>query len=77
MTVAASWSRIRGWIAAHHPATSALINPPASGVDLRYLEAAINRPLPADLVELLQLANGTEHRAVRGSLIPRSTTSCR
>ena len=25
---------------------------------------------PADLVELLELANGTQHRAVRGSLIP-------
>lgn len=70
MSVAASWSRIIGWLAAHHPATASLVNPPATAVDLRYLEAAINRPLPADLVELLEIANGTEHRAVRGSLIP-------
>jgi cell wall assembly regulator SMI1 len=70
MTVTASWSRIIAWIAAHHPATATLINPPATAVDLRYLEAAINRPLPADLLELLELANGTQHRAVRGSLIP-------
>jgi cell wall assembly regulator SMI1 len=70
MTLTASWSRIIAWIAAHHPATATLINPPATAVDLRYLEAAINRPLPADLLELLELANGTQHRAVRGSLIP-------
>ncbi|MEU4603464.1 SMI1/KNR4 family protein [Kribbella sp. NPDC023972] len=70
MTVATSWSRIVGWLAANHPATAALVNPPATAVDVRYLQAAINRPLPADLVELLELANGTEHRAVRGSLIP-------
>ncbi|TDU87428.1 cell wall assembly regulator SMI1 [Kribbella voronezhensis] len=70
MTVSTSWPRIAGWLAAHHPTTATLINPPATAVDLRYLEAAVNRPLPADLVELLELANGTEHRAVRGSLIP-------
>ncbi|WP_433013908.1 SMI1/KNR4 family protein [Kribbella sp. CA-294648] len=70
MSVATSWSRITVWLDAHHPATAALVNPPATAVDLRYLEAAINRPLPADLVELLELANGTEHRSVRGSLIP-------
>jgi cell wall assembly regulator SMI1 len=70
MTVATSWAAILGWLAAHHPATAALINPPATAVDLRYLEATINRPLPADLVELLELADGTEHRAVEGSLIP-------
>lgn len=68
--VAASWSRIVDWLTVHHPATAALVNPPATAVDLRYLEAAINRPLPADLVALLKLADGTEHRAVRGSLIP-------
>ncbi|GAB2553570.1 SMI1/KNR4 family protein [Kribbella endophytica] len=65
--VATSWARIAGWLV---PATRRLINPPATPVDLRYLEAAMNRPLPADLVELLQLANGTEHRAIRGSVIP-------
>ncbi|TDW18971.1 SMI1/KNR4 family protein [Kribbella kalugense] len=70
MTVARSWSRIVDWLAANHPTTAALVNPPATAVDIRYLQAAINRPLPADLVELLELANGTEHRAVRGSLIP-------
>jgi cell wall assembly regulator SMI1 len=70
MTVATSWPRIVGWLTANHPATAALVNPPATAVDIRYLQAAINRPLPADLVELLELANGTEHRAVRGSLIP-------
>ncbi|MEU4390580.1 SMI1/KNR4 family protein [Kribbella sp. NPDC023855] len=70
MSVATSWSRITGWLAVHHPATATLVNPPATAVDLRYLEAAINRPLPADLVELLELANGTQHRSVRGSLIP-------
>jgi cell wall assembly regulator SMI1 len=70
MTVATSWSRIIGWLATNHPATAALVNPPATAVDIRYLQAAINRPLPADLVELLELANGTEHRAIRGSLIP-------
>ncbi|TDW98264.1 SMI1/KNR4 family protein [Kribbella sp. VKM Ac-2566] len=70
MTVATSWSRIVGWLATNQPATAALVNPPAAAVDIRYLQAAINRPLPADLAELLELANGTEHRAVRGSLIP-------
>jgi cell wall assembly regulator SMI1 len=70
MAVTTSWLRIADWLAAHHPATASLINPPATAVDLRYLEAAINRPLPTDLIELLQLANGTEHRAVHGSLIP-------
>lgn len=70
MTVAMSWPRITGWLAANHPATAALVNPPATAVDIRYLQAAINRPLPADLVELLELANGTDHRAVWGSLIP-------
>ncbi|WP_328327341.1 SMI1/KNR4 family protein [Kribbella sp. NBC_00382] len=70
MTVAVSWSRLAGWLAAHQPATAELINSPATAVDLRYLEAAVNRPLPGDLVELLELADGTEHRAVRGSLIP-------
>jgi cell wall assembly regulator SMI1 len=69
-TVATSWSRIVGWIDAHQPATAAPINPPLTAVDLRYLEAAINRPLPADLVELLEVADGVQHRAVRGSLIP-------
>jgi hypothetical protein len=59
-----------GWLADNHPATAALVNSPATAADVRYLQAAINRPLPADLVELLELANGTEHRAVRGSLIP-------
>ncbi|ONI78386.1 hypothetical protein BWI15_00465 [Kribbella sp. ALI-6-A] len=70
MNVATSWGRIISWLTAHHQATATLINPPATVVDLRYLEAAINRPLPADLVALLKLANGTQHRAVRGSLIP-------
>ncbi len=70
MTVATSWARITGWLAAEVPTTAALINPPATPVDLRYLEAAMNRPLPGDLVELLQLANGMEHRAVRGAVIP-------
>jgi cell wall assembly regulator SMI1 len=70
MTVAASWSRITGWLAGHQPATVSLVNQPATAVDLRYLQAAIDRPLPADLAELLELADGTEHRAVRGSLIP-------
>ncbi|MFI5712154.1 SMI1/KNR4 family protein [Kribbella sp. NPDC051620] len=70
MTVAVSWARITGWLAVNHPAMAAMINPPATAVDLRYLQAAVNRPLPGDLVELLELANGTEHRAVRGSLIP-------
>jgi cell wall assembly regulator SMI1 len=65
--VATSWARIAGWLV---PATRRLINPPATPVDLRYLEAAMNRPLPADLVALLQLANGTQHRAIRGSVIP-------
>ncbi len=76
MTVATSWSQITGWLAMHHPTAAALINPPATPVELRYLEAAMNRPLPADLVALLELANGTEHRAIRGSLIRPSTTSC-
>ncbi|WP_432942597.1 SMI1/KNR4 family protein [Kribbella sp. CA-253562] len=67
---AASWPRITGWLAEHAPATARLVNPPATPVDLRYLEAAMNRPLPADLIELLQLADGTEHRAIRGSVIP-------
>lgn len=70
MDVAASWDRITNWVTVHHPATAALINPPATAVEVRYLQAAINRPLPADLVTLLELANGTQHRAVRGSLIP-------
>lgn len=70
MTVATSWLRIADWLADNHAATAALVNPPATAVDVRYLQAAINRPLPADLVELLELANGTEHRAIRGSLIP-------
>jgi hypothetical protein len=65
--VPTSWARIAAWLT---PATRRLINPPATAVDLRYLEAAMNRPLPADLVELLQLANGTQHRAIRGSVIP-------
>jgi cell wall assembly regulator SMI1 len=70
MTVATSWERIVGWLAVHQPKTVGLINPPATAVEIRYLGAAINRPLPDDLVEFLELANGTEHRAVRGSLIP-------
>jgi cell wall assembly regulator SMI1 len=70
MAVATSWPRITGWLTAHHQATASLINPPATADDLRYLESAVNRPLPADLIELLELANGTEHRAVQGSLIP-------
>lgn len=70
MDVETSWPRIIAWLAEHHQATAALINPPATSVDLRYLEAAINRALPADLVSLLKLANGTQHRAMRGSLIP-------
>ncbi|MEV0283756.1 MULTISPECIES: SMI1/KNR4 family protein [unclassified Kribbella] len=70
MDVTTSWHRIINWLTAHDQATATLINPPATAVDLRYLEAAINRPLPADLVALLELANGTEHRAIQGSLIP-------
>src|SRR5690349_3595938 len=65
--VATSWARIVGWLV---PATRRLINPPATPVDLRYLEAAMNRRLPGELVELRQLANGTRHRAIRGSVIP-------
>ncbi|WP_344158618.1 hypothetical protein [Kribbella yunnanensis] len=70
MTVSKSWSRIVDWLATNHPSTVPHINPPATAVDLRYLQAAMNRPLPADLVEYLQIANGTEHRYIRGSLIP-------
>ena len=70
MTVATSWSQITGWLAVHHPTAATLVNPPATPVDLRYLQAAMNRPLPTDLIELLELANGTQHRAIRGSLIP-------
>ncbi|MGZ0148653.1 SMI1/KNR4 family protein [Kribbella sp. WER1] len=70
MSVAVSWARVVGWLEENHPGTAELVNPPATAVDIRYLEAAVGRPLPWDLVELLELANGTEHRAVRGSLIP-------
>ena len=65
--VPTSWARIVDWLV---PATRRLINPPATPVDLRYLEAAMNRPLPADLVALLQLADGTRYRAIRGSVVP-------
>ncbi|MFI5734636.1 SMI1/KNR4 family protein [Kribbella sp. NPDC051587] len=70
MSVATSWDRIVGWLAANHPATVPHINPPATAVDLRYLQAAMNRPLPTDLVEYLQIADGTNHRYVGGYLIP-------
>ncbi|WP_427892864.1 SMI1/KNR4 family protein [Kribbella sp. GL6] len=70
MAVASSWSKIVEWLATNQPATAGLINPPATPVDIRYLQAAINRPLPDDLVEFLRIANGTEHRAIRGSLVP-------
>ncbi|MFC9692828.1 SMI1/KNR4 family protein [Kribbella sp. NPDC056951] len=70
MTVSTSWSRIVDWLATNHPSTVPHINPPATAVDLRYLQAAMNRPLPADLVEYLQIANGTTHRSIAGSLIP-------
>ncbi|GAB3925636.1 hypothetical protein GCM10029976_019210 [Kribbella albertanoniae] len=70
MPVATSWSRIVEWLAANDPATVTRINPPATAVDLRYLQAALNRPLPVDLVEYLEIADGTEHRYIRGALIP-------
>ncbi|TDD50489.1 hypothetical protein E1263_31005 [Kribbella antibiotica] len=70
MSVATSWARIVGWLASNHPASIPHINPPATAVDLRYLQAAMNRPLPVDLVDFLQIANGTNHRYIYGYLIP-------
>jgi cell wall assembly regulator SMI1 len=70
MPVASSWSRIVGWLEANDPSTATRINPPATAVDLRYLQAAMNRPLPMELVEYLEIANGTEHRSIRGALVP-------
>ncbi|MET7282592.1 SMI1/KNR4 family protein [Kribbella sp. NPDC005582] len=70
MSVATSWSRIVSWLEANDPATATRINPPATTVDLRYLQAAMNRPLPTELVEYLEIANGTEHRYIRGALVP-------
>lgn len=77
MTVARSWSRIVGWLADNHPATAALVNPPATAADVRYLQAAINRPLPADLVELLELATVRSTGRSEDRSSRRSTTSSR
>lgn len=61
--VAESWHRIDTWLAAHAPASLALLNPPASGDDVRRAEDAIGLRFPADLTASLAVHDGLAHWA--------------
>ncbi|MDT0264747.1 SMI1/KNR4 family protein [Streptomyces sp. DSM 44915] len=56
--VAASWRRIDAWLAAHAPASAALLAPPAEPAALAAAEAALGAPLPADLAASLRRHDG-------------------
>lgn len=53
-----AWRRIDDWLAAHVPAESALLNPPATPDEIRQAERVLGTPLPADLAESLRCHNG-------------------
>nr|MDT0664118.1 SMI1/KNR4 family protein [Micromonospora sp. DSM 115978] len=55
-----SWSRIANWLRKHTPATYESLNPPASRTDIEAAEHEIGTSLPADLVALLLIHNGSD-----------------
>ncbi|MFC0628064.1 SMI1/KNR4 family protein [Kribbella deserti] len=69
-SVTASWALIAEWLAANLPAAMAVVQAPASAEQIAQVEAAMERPLPADMVEWLRLADGMHWQTRHGSLLP-------
>ncbi|GAB2895989.1 SMI1/KNR4 family protein [Streptomyces mayteni] len=59
-SVSESWARIDGWLAANAPASLARLRPGADPAALAAAEAALGRPLPADLAASLACHDGSE-----------------
>ncbi|MFH8616161.1 SMI1/KNR4 family protein [Streptomyces sp. NPDC017979] len=54
-----AWTAITDWLAAHAPASHAALQPGATPSDVRTAEAELGVALPADLMALLAVCNGT------------------
>jgi cell wall assembly regulator SMI1 len=56
--VSVSWARIDAWLAANAPKSFEAFAPPATAADIQAAEAAVDRPLPADLRDSLLCHDG-------------------
>lgn len=63
------WDRIVTWLRDHTPASAARLGPPATTDDIAFVEALLNRPLPADLTGWWRRSCGVTDFA-GGRLIP-------
>ncbi|MCD0445879.1 hypothetical protein LO763_19910 [Glycomyces sp. A-F 0318] len=73
-----SWRRIADWTAQHAPSTAAAIRPTAGKAEIDRTRHAVDRPLPADLLDWWGLMDGIDDADSHvWSPIPRSTGRCR
>jgi len=61
--VAGLWSDITDWLHQHVPTDAALIHPPATETRIAQVEATLGRPIPDDLRQWWQQADGVGPRA--------------